>query len=98
MPRMNHTQRGVVGTTVIALFVAALFYVPWRIESSGDLQWAPFYRNPAVGRSTMTDYGIESRYIELKGRPIVGLYLLQLAAIGGIGFVAFRAVRDRGES
>ncbi len=86
---MNHTQRGVLGTTVIALFVVALFYIPWRIESTGDLAWAPFYRNPVVGQSTLKGETIETRFVRLKGRPVWWLHGLQIVSVAGAGYVAF---------
>ena len=94
---MNHTQRGIAGTFAIALIVAALFYIPWRIESTGDLAWAPFYRNPVVGSSTFDGDTITTRYVQLLGRPVWSIYALQLIAIGAIGSGAFWLKRDRDE-
>jgi hypothetical protein len=91
---MNEKQRSVTGTLAIALIVAALFYIPWRIESSGDLRWAPFYRNPVISLSTLSDDTIQSRFVRLKGRPVIWLYLLQLGAIGATGAAAYWYVRD----
>lgn len=94
---MNHRQRGIAGTVAIALIVAALFYVPWRIESTDDLTWAPFYRNPVMGRSTLITDTIETRYAHLKGRPVWGLYFIQLASIGIVGTGIFWMARDKDE-
>ncbi len=94
---MNHTQRGVLGTTVIALFVVALFYIPWRIESTGNVMWAPFYRNPAVGTSTLKGKTIESRFVRLKGQPIWWLHGLQLVSVAGAGYATFHLVRREEE-
>lgn len=91
---MNEKQRAVVGTAAIALIVAALFYVPWRIESSGDIRWAPFYRNPVVGMSTRIGESIDSRFRRLKGRPVYGLYVLQLVLVGSVGATVYWFVRD----
>ena len=44
--KMNEKQRAVAGTFAIALIVAALFYIPWRVESAGDLKLAPFTAIP----------------------------------------------------
>ena len=94
---MNEKQRAVAGTVAIALLVVALFYVPWRVESTGDLKWAPFYRNPVVERSTLMGESIESRFIRLKGRPVWSLYLLQLMAIGASGALVYWLVRDESD-
>ena len=92
---MNQTQRGIAGTFAIALIVAALFYVPWRIESNGKLAWAPFYRNPVMGQSIRITETIDSRFIRLKGRPVWGIYFLQLGAIGLVGVGAYRMARSK---
>lgn len=94
---MNHNQRGIAGTVAIALIVAALFYVPWRIESTGDLAWAPFYRNPVMAQSTLIEDSINTAYARLKGRPVWGLYLIQLASIGLVGGGIFWMARDKEE-
>ncbi len=88
---MNEKQRAVAGTTAIALIVAALFYIPWKIESSGDLKWAPFYRGPVLVTSTGIAR-VNSRFVRLKGRPVYPLYALQLILIGSVGVAIFRLV------
>jgi hypothetical protein len=92
---MNDRQGMVIGIATMALIVAALFYVPWRIESTGELTWTPFYRNPVVARPTYVTGKVESRYIQLMGRPVYGIYVLQLLAIGGAGAFAYYAARER---
>ncbi len=92
--RMNEKQRAIAGTVAMAFLVAAFFYVPWRIESSGDLTWAPFYRNPVMGRSTLITETVETQFIRLKGRPVWGLYVLQLATIAAVGVTVYRFARD----
>lgn len=93
----NHNQRGALGTAAIALIAAALFYIPWRVESTGDIAYAPFYRNPVMGQHTRMEQTIESRFIRLKGRPIWWLYGLQLVGIAGAGFVAIRLLEQPDE-
>gem|GEM_PF-5937139 len=91
---MNHNQRGVAGTVAIALLVAALFFIPWRIESNGKLAWAPFYRNPVMQRSISMTEQIDTQFVRLKGRPVWGLYAFQLVMIGVVGGVVYRMARD----
>ena len=91
---MNHNQRGVAGTVAIALLVAALFFIPWRIESNGKLAWAPFYRNPVMQRSIRMTEQIDSQFVRLKGRPVWALYVAQLVAIGAVGGVVYWMARD----
>jgi len=94
---MNQIQRTIFGTAVIALIVAALFYVPWRIESTGNLAWAPFYRNPVMGRSTQFTESIDARFVRLKGQPVYGIYALQLIIIGSAGAAAYWFARDEND-
>jgi hypothetical protein len=94
---MNQIQRSIAGTTVIALIVAALFYIPWRVEVTGDLTWAPFYRNPIMGRSSRITGAIETRLVELKGRPVWALYAVQLALIGSVGAGIYWHAREEKE-
>lgn len=91
---MNHRQRGVLGTAAIALIAISLFYVPWRIESNGEIAWAPFYRNPVMERATRITGDIETRFVRLKGRPVWWLYGMQLIAIVGVGGVVYWKSRD----
>ncbi len=91
---MNEKQRAIAGTVAIAFLVAALFYVPWRIESSGDLTWAPFYRNPVMGRSTLIEETVDTQFVRLKGQPVWEIYVLQLAAIAAAGFTVYRFAQD----
>ena len=94
---MNHNQRGALGTTAIALIAAALFYIPWRLESTDSIAYAPFYRAPVVKQSARIEGTIGSRYIYLEGRPVWWLYGLQIGAITGAGFFAFRLLAEPGE-
>ncbi len=93
--KMNEKQRTEVATVTIALFVAALFYIPWRVESTGDLKWAPYYRNPVLGRSTHIGERIDTRYVRLKGQPVYSLYVAQLVLIGSAGAIAYWLFRDK---
>lgn len=94
---MNQKQRAIAGTVTIALIVAAMFYIPWRIESSGNLTWAPFYRNPVVGKSFRITESIETRFTRLKGRRLWGVYAFQLALIGSVGAGVYWYARDKEE-
>ncbi len=91
---MNHNQRGALGTTAIALIAAALFYIPWRVEATDDIVYAPFYRTPVVKQSARIEGTIGSRYIYLQGRPIWWLYGLQIGAIAGTGAIVFRLLAE----
>lgn len=87
---MNHNQRGALATTVIAVFIAAVFYFPWRVEPAGELMWAPFYRGPVVVQEARIEALMGSRYVALEGTRVWWLYLAQIAALSAIGYAAFK--------
>jgi hypothetical protein len=93
--KMNEKQRAVMGTVAIALLVAALFYIPWTVAATGELRWAPFYRNPVVQQRVAMGESTDSRFIRLKGQRAYGVYALQLLVIGAIGAFAYRAAEDK---
>lgn len=91
---MNHTQRGVLGTAVIALFVSTFFFIPWRVDETNDLVWAPFYRNPVEFEASYMDGATRSVFRQLKGRRAWAVYILQFAVIGAVGWLVFRYTAD----
>lgn len=77
----------VVATTVVALMIVLMFFVPWRLESSGEILWAPFYRTPISHSTTFQELGsVRADYEE--GRVAVGILIFQLVAVGSAGWVA----------
>lgn len=92
---MNDRQRVITATIVVALFVVAFFFIPWQRHETGDLMWAPFYRNPITLESTLSGSGVTNRFVYLKGRRLYGLYVLQLAGIAALGTALFWQARDR---
>jgi hypothetical protein len=57
--------------------------------------WAPFYRNPITLESTLSGAGVTNKFVYLKGRPLYGIYVLQLAGIAALGTVLVWSARDR---
>ena len=90
---MNDTQRVVLATSVIAVLVSALFFIPWQREDADEIHWAPFYRAPISVESTLRGTTAYNELARVKGRPMFGLYVIQLVGIGGIGLVAFLIAR-----
>ena len=72
--------------------MGAVFFIPWEIEDTGELKWAPFYRNPIKHTASYTDEaGTLTTYTRLGGHRAIGVYALQLLVITGIGGIAFVA-------
>ena len=88
---MNKLQQDVLGTTVIALILAVMFFVPWRVESGG-IEWAPFYREPI---SWVRSYGGGSYLTYLEGEVAYGIMALEVLAIGALGWVGYVVTSDR---
>ena len=94
---MNHTQRGVLGTVVVAIFVAAFYFIPWRADETNELVWSPFYRNPVEYEASYMDGTTRAVFRQVKGRRAWGIYALQFIVIGAAGWIAFAAVADDDE-
>jgi hypothetical protein len=88
---MNDRQRVITATFIVALLVAAFFYVPWQRDDSNGITWAPFYRNPITLKSTLSG---PDRFVYVKGRRVYSLYVLQLVGIAGTGCVLFWLARE----
>ncbi|MBT8400289.1 MAG: hypothetical protein KJO98_07420 [Rhodothermia bacterium] len=92
---MNDKQRVITATFVVALFVAAFFFVPWIRHESNDIRYAPFYRNPITLESAFSGSTVYRKFVRMKGRPLYSLYFLQLVGIAGTGFVLYRLARTK---
>jgi hypothetical protein len=92
---MNQLQTGILGTAVVALLVAGLFFIPWRVDETNELAWAPFYRNPVEFEAAYMDGRTRSVFRQVKGRRAWAVYTLQFVLIGGSGWIAFAAAADR---
>ncbi len=95
---MNDRQRTVLATSIVALLVGALFFVPWQREDSDEIHWAPFYRAPITVESTLRGTTAYNELARVKGRPMFFLYVIQLAGIAGTGLVGFRLARSDTEA
>jgi hypothetical protein len=95
---VNDRQRTVLATSVVALLVGALFFVPWQREDSDEIYWSPFYRAPITVESTLRGSVAYNELSRVKGRPMFILYVVQLAGIAGTGLVAFRLARSEVEA
>lgn len=94
---MNQLQSGVLASTVVAVLVAIFFFIPWRVDATDDLVWAPFYRNPVKFEASYMDGETRAVYRQVKGHREWGVYAIQLAAIGAIGWIAFAVAADKPE-
>jgi len=87
---MNDNQNAVLGVTVVAFIIALVFFVPWRVESTDAIQWAPIYRRPIIqSQSYRPDMAVD-RYMYANGHIATGVYVLEIVLIvvsGVIGYV-----------
>ena len=88
---MMDKQNAVKAVTVAALLVAALFYIPWRIEPSGALRWAPAYRPPMMYSVSYEGDVRVARYVYNEGTVAFGVLAFQLLVIGGTGAALYAA-------
>ncbi|MFO7782836.1 MAG: hypothetical protein R6W94_14565 [Spirochaetia bacterium] len=88
---MNDRQNTVVATTAAALVLVTVFLCPWRVESSGDLEWSPIYQPPLTYTRTYGPDEGRSARIEAAGEAtvaygVLGLQVLAVVAAGGVGY------------
>lgn len=86
---MNDKQRTVLGVATVALIIAIIFFVPWRVESMHAVKWAPIYRAPITYYPSFENNRIVDRYIYENGHIAAGLYVLEILVIIVVGGVAY---------
>lgn len=92
---MNDQQNQVVAVVVSGLLLVILFLCPWRIESSGDLEWSPIYQPPmSYVRSYDNEHGRlgSSRIVSEEAHiafDILTLEVLALVVAGGALYIYF---------
>jgi hypothetical protein len=85
---MNDRQNTVVATTVVSLILVLVYLCPWRVETSGEIQWSPIYQPPiSYTRTYDPEYGTEggSRMESDEAEIAYGILGLQLLAVGAAG-------------
>jgi hypothetical protein len=93
--KMNDQQNMVVATVVVGLMLVVVYLCPWRIESTGELQWSPIYQAPmSYVRSYDNAYGAKgsSRIKSEEAHIAVGILALEVAILvvaGGVMYVFF---------
>lgn len=81
-----------LATTAVALIITTIFFVPWRAGPSGEIKWAPVYRQPmSYVRSYDDTYSRQgnSRLSYEDGEVALGILALEIVTIGAIGWGAF---------
>lgn len=86
---MNEQQRTVCAIGVVALILAAIFFVPWRVESSGDIEWGPVFRQPVTYSQTYATDQPGARYAYDDAHIHVGYLLFELLAIGAVSVTGY---------
>lgn len=94
---MNDQQNQVVATVVAGLLLVVLFLCPWRIESTGELQWSPIYQEPmSYVRSYSDEHGSRgsSRIVSEEAHIAVDILALEVLAFVVAGGALFLALAD----
>lgn len=87
---MSEKQRLILGLTICAVLLAGLFFMPWRITASDELAWGPIYRPPVSHALSYQHSTPGARYTYETAERALGVYVLQLLAIGALGGIAYR--------
>ena len=79
-------RRAVIATTAAMLVLVLLFFIPWRVEGSSEVMWAPIYRPPVKFITTFQEMG-GFRGSYQTGEVALDILLLQLVGISALGWV-----------
>lgn len=87
---MNDRQNTAMATAVVGLVLVVVFLCPWRVESTGEIEWSPIYQQPMSYVRSYNDlkYGerggsrIESEDAQI-AIDILALEVLLVGATGG---------------
>lgn len=85
---MNDRQNTVVATAIASLFLALVFFCPWRLEPSGEIRWSPVYQPPlSYVRSYDAEYGRQggTRIEQEDAHIAFDVLALEVLAIGVVG-------------
>lgn len=92
---MNEKQSFVVATGVAFLIIATVFFVPWRLASTGEIKWSPIYRQPMSYISTNDRDPGDSRYVYDKADIAAGILLLEVFGILVVSGGLYYFLKDR---
>lgn len=87
---MSEKQRLILALTICSLLLAGVFLMPWRITASDELAWGPIYRPPVSHAMSYQHSTPGARHTYATAERALGVYVLQLLAIGAIGGIAYR--------
>lgn len=94
---MNDRQNTVVATMIAGLILVLVFFCPWRVESSDDIEWSPIYQPPISyvrsyddARGRYGGYRLEAEDAHIA----VDILALELLAIGIVGGVFYMVSAD----
>lgn len=97
---MNDQQRTVCAIGVVVILLGAIFFVPWRVESSGEIEWGPVYRQPVTYSQTYATERPGARYAYDDAHIHIGYLLFELLAIGAVcaaGYVLAAGAREESD-
>lgn len=86
---MNEKQRTVLAIVAAAMILAVLFFAPWRVKSSDEIKWSPLFRPPVSHSLTYETQQPSSRYTYDEAEIALGIYVIEILAIGLIGWIAY---------
>lgn len=96
---MRDAQRTVLATLAAAVLLVGVFFVPWRVAETGEVEWGPVYLSPASYTYTFAtpEGGSSLRYHEEEASIAFGLLAVELGAVLLVGWVAYRVAGQRDE-
>ena len=85
--KANPKRKTVVATAAATLVVVLLFFIPWRIDYTDEITWAPIYRPPISHATTFQELGSARVHYET-GEVAFGILALQVLGVVAAGWIA----------
>jgi len=85
--KANPKQKAVIATTVATLVILLLFFIPWRIDRTEEIVWAPIYRSPISHATTFQELGSARMNYET-GEVAFSVLFLQVIGVITVGWLA----------
>jgi hypothetical protein len=93
----SEARNTAISVVVVAIMIAAIFFVPHRIELTGDIAWSPLYRGPLEYQAFDTGASESAVITALDSHISWGWYIAELVALALVGWITIQVATGIGE-
>lgn len=86
----SEARNTAIAVVVVAIIIAALLFVPHRIELTGDIAWSPLYRGPLEYQAFDTGATESAVITALDANISWGWYIAELVALALLGWITIQ--------